>query len=320
MPVREATATGEEDAVRRCTGELICPAQAVEHLTHFVSRGAFDIEGLGEKQIEFSSTTASSMEPADIFTLPKRDGARRTSSTSREGYGEISVRNLFAAIERAPRRSRSTASSMRSASAMSARPRRSCWRAPTAHAMRFTRHALAAGKGDEAGGLSRSWMRSTGSARSWSPMRSVDILRREPQPRGARAAARADRRSRDAETGEADFAGRRQDRGVHRFARKDDARRGQGAWPNGSAPRSRARCRRRPIYVVAGPGAGSKLKEAREARRRRADRRRVAEADRAVSGRPMQAVNRTFRSAAMRLASAAATALAGALTRIECWR
>ena len=63
----------EGDAVRRCTGGLICPAQAVEKLKHFVSRAAFDIEGLGAKQVEFLYAMCWIAEPADIFTLPARD-------------------------------------------------------------------------------------------------------------------------------------------------------------------------------------------------------------------------------------------------------
>jgi DNA ligase (NAD+) len=90
------------DSVRRCTGGLICPAQTVERLKHFVSRGAFDIEGLGAKQIEMFHADAdlAIREPADIFTLAARDSAnplRRLQN--REGYGERSAANLFAAIE-----------------------------------------------------------------------------------------------------------------------------------------------------------------------------------------------------------------------------
>ncbi len=90
------------DAVRRCTGGLICPAQAVERLKHFVSRGAFDIEGLGAKQVEmfFHDADLPVRTPADIFTLAARDeanGLRRLKN--REGFGERSVSNLFAAIE-----------------------------------------------------------------------------------------------------------------------------------------------------------------------------------------------------------------------------
>ncbi|WP_284163114.1 NAD-dependent DNA ligase LigA [Frigidibacter sp. SD6-1] len=91
----------EGDAVRRCTGGLICPAQAVEKLKHFVSRGAFDIEGLGAKQIEmfFADDQLPIREPADIFTLAARDAANLTKLRNRDGFGERSAANLFAAIE-----------------------------------------------------------------------------------------------------------------------------------------------------------------------------------------------------------------------------
>jgi DNA ligase (NAD+) len=93
--VRELTATGEEGARSHCTGEFACPYQKIEHLKLFCSRGAFDIEGLGEKQIEFFFAKGWVKEPADIFTLEKR---HRSELLEEEGYGETSVRNLFNAI------------------------------------------------------------------------------------------------------------------------------------------------------------------------------------------------------------------------------
>jgi DNA ligase (NAD+) len=95
--VREETAAGEAGAVARCTGELACPFQRIEHLKHFVSRRAFDIEGLGEKQIAFFFEQGWIKEPADIFTLPSRNSRIRLEE--QEGFGAVSVRNLFAAIE-----------------------------------------------------------------------------------------------------------------------------------------------------------------------------------------------------------------------------
>ncbi len=91
----------EGDAVRRCTGGLICPAQAVEKLKHFVSRAAFDIEGLGAKQIEafFHDETLPIRQPADIFTLEARDAKGLTRLKNRDGWGEVSAANLFRAIE-----------------------------------------------------------------------------------------------------------------------------------------------------------------------------------------------------------------------------
>jgi DNA ligase (NAD+) len=95
--VREETATGEEGSRARCTGEFACPYQKIEHLKLFASRRAFDIEGLGEKQIEFFFEQGWVKEPADIFTLPVRN--TRLKLEAIEGYGETSVRNLFAAIK-----------------------------------------------------------------------------------------------------------------------------------------------------------------------------------------------------------------------------
>lgn len=91
----------EGDAVRRCVGGLICPAQAVEKLKHFVSRSAFDIEGLGAKQVEmfFADDLLAVREPADIFTLAARDAANLAKLSNRDGFGEKSAANLFQAIE-----------------------------------------------------------------------------------------------------------------------------------------------------------------------------------------------------------------------------
>ncbi len=91
----------EGDAVRRCTGGLICPAQAVEKLKHFVSRKAFDIEGLGAKQIEMfhNDPVLPINTPADIFTLKERDAENLARLKNRDGWGETSASNLFAAID-----------------------------------------------------------------------------------------------------------------------------------------------------------------------------------------------------------------------------
>lgn len=92
----------EGDAVRRCSGGLICPAQAVERLKHFVSRKAFDIEGLGAKQIEmfYHDEDLPINVPADIFTLAQRDAAAPLKKLkNRDGFGDVSTSNLFKAIE-----------------------------------------------------------------------------------------------------------------------------------------------------------------------------------------------------------------------------
>jgi DNA ligase (NAD+) len=89
----------EGDAVRRCTGGLICPAQAVERLRHFVGRAAFDIEGLGAKQVEAFFRDGWIKTPADIFTLRARFGTGLQQLKNREGWGERSALNLFDAID-----------------------------------------------------------------------------------------------------------------------------------------------------------------------------------------------------------------------------
>lgn len=96
---REDRGGGKADAVRRCTGGLICPAQRVERLKHFASRNAFDIEGLGDKIVEEFYADGLIAAPQDIFTLQARDARSSKKLAQREGWGEGSVRNLFAAIE-----------------------------------------------------------------------------------------------------------------------------------------------------------------------------------------------------------------------------
>src|SRR5439155_1870065 len=98
--VREVDAkTGRVDVVQRCTGGLICPAQAKERLKHFVSRNAFDIEGLGEKQIELFYDEGRIMQPADIFTLSQRDARMPEEKrlAAKKGFGEKSIEKLFKA-------------------------------------------------------------------------------------------------------------------------------------------------------------------------------------------------------------------------------
>ncbi len=91
--------TGKADAVRRCTGGLICPAQRVERLKHFVSRNAFDIEGMGDKVIQEFYDDGLIQSPQDIFTLQARNERSLKKLKDREGWGETSAKNLFAAID-----------------------------------------------------------------------------------------------------------------------------------------------------------------------------------------------------------------------------
>jgi len=98
--VREInTNTGKADSVKRCTGALVCPAQAVERLKHFVSRGALDIDGLGDKQVEAFYEQGRIVDPADIFTLRERDARSLKKLKDMEGWGATSAVKLFDAID-----------------------------------------------------------------------------------------------------------------------------------------------------------------------------------------------------------------------------
>lgn len=94
-PVKKA----EGEAVARCSGELACPHQQVERIRHFVSRDAFDIEGLGERQVRAFFDAGLARTPADLFDLESRDGKDEAPLREWDGWGEKSAANLFAAIE-----------------------------------------------------------------------------------------------------------------------------------------------------------------------------------------------------------------------------
>jgi DNA ligase (NAD+) len=96
---RELRANGKLDAIRRCTGGLVCSAQRLERLKHFASRNAFDIDGLGDKILEELYADGMVVVPSDIFSLAVRDGGAQQKLEHRTGWGVSSVSNLFAAIE-----------------------------------------------------------------------------------------------------------------------------------------------------------------------------------------------------------------------------
>ncbi|SOH94424.1 DNA ligase (NAD+) [Monaibacterium marinum] len=98
-PICDSPALREPgEAVHRCTGALTCPAQVVEKLKHFVSRMAFDIDGLGAKQVEAFHTDGWIASPADIFALEERYGSGMKQLKNREGWGQKSADALFASI------------------------------------------------------------------------------------------------------------------------------------------------------------------------------------------------------------------------------
>ena len=238
--VREAIAGGEEGARSRCSGEFACPFQKIEHLQHFVSRRAFDIEGLGEKQIDFFFEQGWVKEPADIFTLRS---AQREDQAGRAW--------------KATARPRCATCSPRSRARREIALERFIYALGMRHVGETTARALARGYGswqafhDACAG--RRQGRRGDPRRDGCPRpdrrhrdrRHRRLFRRGAQSRHRRAADQAGADPRRREAGD-QYSGRRQDRGVHRLAGKDDARRGQGDGRAASAPRPRARCRRRP--------------------------------------------------------------------------
>ena len=224
--------TGKEDVVRRCTGGLICRAQVVERLKHFASRLAFDIEGLGDKQIELFFERGWIKEPADIFTLARRN--RSIKLEEEEGFGDLSVRNLFAAIE-----ARRTISLNRLIFALGIR------HVGETNAKLLARHygtieALRDGVAAAAAGPESEAYQDLNAVEGIGEVVADAIVEffKEPHNREALDRLLAQITVTAMEEAKSDSPGRRQDRGVHRLARKDDARRGEG---DGRAPRRQGR-------------------------------------------------------------------------------
>ena len=265
-----STAAGEEGVRFRCTGEFACPFQKTEQLRHFVSRRAFDIEGLGEKQIDYFFEQGWVKEPADIFTLEARNGKLKLEEI--EGYGETSVRNLFAAID--ARREISLerfiyALGIRHVGETTARALArgyGTWDA-------FHDAALAVAKGDEETRAEMDALDQIGDT----VIEALAAYFKEPHNRGIVERLTKEVKILDAEKPASNTVGRRQDRGVHRLAGKDDARRGQG---DGRAARRQGRRLGVEEDRLRGGRAGRGLEARQGARsgRHGADRRRVVRA------------------------------------------
>src|SRR5665213_2325418 len=265
--VREETAAGEEGARARCTGEFACPYQKIEHLKLFASRRAFDIDGLGEKQLQYFFDEGWVKEPADIFTLPKRNNRLKLEEI--EGYGETSVRNLFAAIESRRRIALERfiyALGMRhvgETTALALARGYGSWQA-------FHDAGLKVAKGDEETIAEMDALDQIGDT----VIASVAAYFGENHNRGI-----VERLTREITILEAEeqFGDIRQDRGVYRRAGEDDARRGQGDGRTagregrGLGVERDGLCGRRPRRRL-------EACRSQKARRRGADGGRVAEA------------------------------------------
>ena len=269
--VREVIAGGEEGARAHCTGEFACPFQRIEHLKHFVSRRAFDIDGLGEKQIELFYEQGWVKEPADIFTLEARN--KKIKLEEVEGYGETSVRNLFQSIE-----ARREISLERFIYALGIR-----------HVGETTAVALARGYGTWQAFHDACLKLAEGDEETRAQeMDALDQIGETVIDALADYFGEAHNRRLverlveqvtilDAEKPKTDTAGRRQDRGVHRLAGEDDARRGQG---DGRAARRQGRGLGVEEDRLRGrrPGRRLQARRGQEARRRGADRGRLVQA------------------------------------------
>ena len=268
--VREETATGEEGSRLRCSGEFACPFQKIEHLKLFVSRRAFDIDGLGEKQLQYFFDEGWVKEPADIFTLPKRNNKLKLEEI--EGYGETSVRNLFAAIDSRRKIALERfiyALGMRhvgETTALALARGYGSWKA-------FHDAGLKVAKGDEETIAEMDALDQIGDT----VIQSVAAYFGESHNRGIvdrlDEGTGRDPRRREAEE---QFGDRGQDRGVHGLAGKNDARRGQGhgrtvgRQGRGLGVEEDGFCRRGSRRRLEARGSA-------EARRQGADRGRVAE-------------------------------------------
>ncbi len=271
--------TGRADVVRRCTGGLICPAQAKERLKHFVSRNAFDIEGLGEKQIELFYDEGRIMQPADIFTLQKRDARLPEDQrlAKKKGFGAKSTENLFKAIEARRKIGLDRfiyALGIRHVGETTARDLAKAlgtleaFRTASIAAARDGKDSEAYRDLDNIEGIGETVVDALadffGEPHNVAVLDDLEEAGRCPTLRAA---------------GRHQLAGHRQDRCVHRLARKDDAPRGQGAGRAAGRQgrglgleEDRLRRRRQRCRLEARQGA--------RGRRHRPHRRRMAEADR----------------------------------------
>ena len=290
--VREETATGEEGSRARCTGEFACPYQKIEHLKLFRSRRAFDIEGLGEKQLQYFFDEEWVREPADIFTLQKRNAKLKLEEI--EGYGETSVRNLFAAIEERRRVSLERfiyALGMRhvgETTALALARGYGSWDA-------FHDACLKVAKDDEETVAEMDALDQIGDT----VIASIKAYFGESHNRGI--VERLTREVDDPRCGKAEeqFGRGRQNGGVHGIAGEDDARRGQGdgrafrGQGGGLGVEEDRLCRR-------GSRRGVKAGGSQEARRGGADRGRVAEAGRGVGLRPHSQLSSSVTGSSLR--------------------